>query len=288
MQTPVQSVDDGHCEAVHALLEDELMRGEFSVPRLPDVAVRVVAARESTNAQQLSDIVRGDRALTSYILRIAASAPNRPATPIVSLPHAVAWLGFDEVANMAFTLALQAKMLDVPGQQRKARQLWRHSLACALWSRQLAVLLAANAGLFYLCGLLHDIGKVVTLGLANELARRSSQPLSGEDYARLIAAFHREVAARVVTAWGLPAPILNAVTRWENYADAGSSRRECNVVNAAHRLADCTVIEGKLPARDLFIVDASFRDLGLSSQEGLPLFDSAPQIDAEIDRYLAP
>jgi HD-like signal output (HDOD) protein len=288
MQTPVQFIDDGHCEVVHALLEDELMRGDFSVPRLPDVAVRVVAARESTNAQQLSDIVKADRALSSYILRIAASAPNRPATPIVSLPHAVAWLGFDEVANTAFTLALQAKMLDVPGRQRKARQLWRHSLACALWSRQLAVLLAANTGLCYLCGLLHDIGKVVTLGLANDLARRSSTPLSGDDYARLIEAFHRAVAARVVTAWGLPAPILGVVTRWENYADAGLSRRECNIVNAAHRLADCTEIEGRLPARDLFTVDASFRDLGLSSQESLPLFDSSPQIDTEIDRYLAP
>ena len=29
----------------------------------------------------------------------------------------VAWLGLDEVANIAFTLALQGKMLDVKGQQ---------------------------------------------------------------------------------------------------------------------------------------------------------------------------
>lgn len=288
MQIPMPTADGSHCDIVHGLLEDELTRGDFSIPRLPDVAVRVVAARASTNAQQLSDIVKADRALTLYILRVAASAPNRPATPIVSLPHAVAWLGFNEVANMAFTLALQAKMLDVPGQQRKARQLWRHALASALWSRQLAILLAGDTGLCYLSGLLHDIGKVVTLGLSNAIARRSDIPLQVDDYARLIEAFHREVAARVVTLWGLPAPILTVVKRWESYSEAGSARRECNIVNAAHRLADCTEIEGKLPARDLFTVDASFRDLGLAPQEGLPLFDSAPAIDAELDRYLAP
>ena len=108
-----------------------------------------------------------------YVLRIAASAPNRPAMPIVSLTHAVAWLGLDEVANMAFTLALQPKMLDVPGHQRKARRLWRHSLASALWSRQLALALGREPGLCYLCGLLHDIGKAVTLREAHELARWS-------------------------------------------------------------------------------------------------------------------
>jgi hypothetical protein len=64
------------------------------------------------------DIINADPALTMYVLRVAASAAKRPATPIVSLQHAVAWLGFDEVANIAFTLALQGKMLDVKGQQR--------------------------------------------------------------------------------------------------------------------------------------------------------------------------
>ena len=95
--------------------------------------------RDSINAQQLSDIIASDPTLTMYVLRIAASAANRAVTPITSLPHAVAWLGFDEVANIAFTLALQGRMLDVPGQQRKARRLWRHSLASALWSRQVAL-----------------------------------------------------------------------------------------------------------------------------------------------------
>lgn len=258
------------------------------MPRLPDVAVQVVRARESTNAQQLSDLIKADRALTQYILKVAASAPNRPATPIATLPHAVAWLGYDEVANMAFTLALQSQMLDVPGQQRRARQLWRHSLACALWSRQLAGTLGRDTGLCYLCGLLHDVGKVVTLRAVHDLARRSDNALSHEDAGRLIEDFHREVAARVVTAWGLPPLILAVVKRWERYAEAGAARLECNIVNVGHRLADSTVLEGKLPARDLFLIDPAFRDLGLARPEGVALLESAPAIDAELDRYLAP
>lgn len=290
MQIPMQTrcCETSNCDFVHGLVEQSLARDEFAVPLLPEVAVRVVRTRDSCNAQQLSDIINADPALTMYVLRIAASAANRPATPIASLHHAVAWLGFDEVANIAFTLALQGKMLDVPGHQHKARRLWRHSLASALWSRQLALMVAREAGLCYLCGLLHNIGKAVTLGAAHELAQRSGKKLSSEDYDRLVETFHRDVAARVVSAWGLPPPILTVVTQWEAYENAGAALFECNIVNVAHRLADSTLLESTHLARDLLVADPAYRDLGLSPEDGMPLFDSAAEINAELDRYLAP
>jgi HD-like signal output (HDOD) protein len=287
MRVPVQDPGRNDCDLVHELLEESLLRGEFAVPSLPQVAVRIVRSRESANAQQLSQVIQADPALTMYVLRIVASAPKRPMMPIVSLPHAVAWLGLDEVANMAFTLALQAQMLDVQGHQRKARRLWRHSLASALWSRQLALLLARETGICYLCGLLHDIGKGVTLRAAHELATRSGKHLSNADYDRLLEAFHRDVAECVVRAWGLPAPIVAVATRWDAYSSAGAARFECNIVHVARRLADCTAQGCALPTHQVLVGDASFRELGLSSQEAVPLLDSAAAINAELDRYLA-
>ncbi len=273
---------------MRALLAQSLARGTFAVPKLPEAAVRIVELRESANAQQLSDVIKADRALTLYVLRIAVSAPNRPAMPIVSLSHAVAWLGLDEVANMAFTLALQAKMLDVPGHQHKARRLWRHSLASALWSRQLALALGREPGLCYLCGLLHDIGKAVTLREAHELARWSGSTLAGADYDAIVDEFHRAVAKCVVISWAMPAPIVAVVTHWNASipADAGSS--ECDIVNAARRLADCTAGGAALPAQGLLLEDPAFRALGLSGDELTQTLESDRAINAELDRYLAP
>jgi HD-like signal output (HDOD) protein len=284
---PVERADD--CDFVHGLLEQCLARDQLAVPLLPEVAIRVVdiGAKETSNAQLLADIINADPALTMHVLRIAASAANRPATPIASLSHAVAWLGFDEVANIAFTLALQGKMLDVPGQQHKARRLWRHSLASALWSRQLAHMLARETGLSYLCGLLHNIGKVVTLGAVHELARRAAKTLSGEDYDRLIEIFHRHIGAQVVTVWRLPPPVLTVISQWEAYASAGVARVESNIVHVAHRLADCTLMEATPLARDLLAVDPAYTDLGLRPRDGEPLFNSSAAINAELDRYLA-
>jgi HD-like signal output (HDOD) protein len=279
-----------NCAIVHGLLEKCLVSDALTVPLLPEVAVRVVRVgpQDSTSARQLADIINADPTLTMYVLRVAASAAKRPASPILSLPQAVAWLGFDEVANIAFTLALQGKMLDVRGQKHKARRLWRHSLASALWARQLAHMLAQETGMCYLCGLLHNIGKVVTLGAVHELAQRSGRKLVSEEYDRLIETFHHHIGARVITAWALPSPVLTVTSQWEAYAEAGAARFESNVVHVAHALADMTLLESTPLARDLLVTHPAYRDLGLTSADGEPLFDSAAAINAELDRYLAP
>jgi HD-like signal output (HDOD) protein len=277
-------------DVIRGLVEQHLARDELAIPVLPDVAVRVVRSgtNDSGNAHVLADIIHADPALTRYVLRIVASAAQRPVSPIVSLPHAVAWLGLDEVANIAFTLALQVKMLDVKGQQRKARRLWRHSLASALWSRQLAHMLHRETGVCYLSGLLHDIGKVVTLGAVHEVAQRADHELAGQDYDRLIDVFNREVGKRVISAWTLPSPVPNVISRWQDYSTAGAVQWESNVVNVAHKLADFSLREPTMLTRNLLMMDQGYRDLGLSAEDGAPLFDSAMSINLEMDRYLSP
>jgi HD-like signal output (HDOD) protein len=277
-------------ERVRGLVERCVARGQLAVPCLPDVAVRIVRSQptSSGDAHGLAHIIHADSALTQYVLRIVSSAAKRPAMPITSLQHAIAWLGLDEVANIAFTLALQGRMLHVEGQHRKARRLWRHSLASALWARQLSHLLARDTGLCYLCGLLHDIGRAVSLGAIHEIAHRAGESLVGEQYDWLIETFNREVGERVMSAWALPAPVPTVVARWDSYASAGAVRWESNVVNVAHKLADFTLHEPSMMTREQLLMDLSYRDLGLSSQHAEGIFDSTAAINAELDRYLSP
>jgi HD-like signal output (HDOD) protein len=277
-------------DAVHDLVQRHLARGALAIPELPDVAVRVVRSgtKNSGNAQILAEIIHADAHLSEYVLHIVASAAKRPAVPIASLQHAIAWLGIDEVANIAFTLALQTKMLHVHGQQRKARRLWRHSLASALWSRQVAHRLGGETGLVYLCGLLHNIGKVVTLGAVHDIAQCAGLELDGDDYDRLIGIFHRDVGKRVVCAWSLPPPVPAVIAHWDNYPGAAEVKWESNVVNVAHKLADFTLHEPEMMKRAVFMLDQGFRDLGLSGQDATQLFDTTASINAEMDRYLSP
>jgi HD-like signal output (HDOD) protein len=277
-------------EAVRGLVEQHIARNKLVIPTLPTVAVKVVRSgtKNSGNAHLLADIIHADPALAKYVLRIASSAAKRPSMPITSLQHAIAWLGLDDVANIAFTLALQGKMLHVEGQHRKARRLWRHSLASALWARQLSSMLGRETGLGYLCGLLHNIGRAVALGAIHEVAERAGQHLDGNEYDCLIDIFQREVGTRVISAWALPPPVPAVVARWDNYASAGALSWESNVINVAHKLADFTLHEPCMLTRELLVQDPGYRDLGLAAQDAEALFDSAALINAELDRYLSP
>jgi len=284
-----QERPDGYTQ-VFAGVQNYLACDELSIPILPDVAVRVVGSgmKKSADAHTLTDIISRDASLTMYVLRIAASAAKRPVKRIVSLQHALAWLGIDEVANIAFTLALQGKMLDVKGHQRKARRLWRHSLASALWARQLAHMLCRDMGVCYLCGLLHNIGKGVTLGAVHEVAQRERITLSADDYDRLVETFHHDIGVQVVNSWSLPEPVPSIIARWQDYPSAGSVQWESNVVNLAHLFADFTLHETTMLKRDELIDAQAYRDLGLRQSDSDTLFDSASSVDAELDRYLSP
>jgi HD-like signal output (HDOD) protein len=277
-------------EAVRGLVEEHIARNQLVIPSLPTVAVRVVRSgtKNSGDAHLLADIIQADPALAQYVLRIASSAAKRPSMPITSLQHAIAWLGLDDVANIAFTLALQGKMLHVEGQHRKARRLWRHSLASALWARHLSAMQARETGLCYLCGLLHNIGRAVTLGAVHDVAQRAGRALAGNEYDCLIELFSRDVGKRVISAWALPPPVPAVTARWDSYAAAGAVSWESNVVNVAHKLADFTLHEPCMLTRELLVLDQGYRDLGLSAQDAEPLFDSTTSINAELDRYLSP
>jgi HD-like signal output (HDOD) protein len=277
-------------ETVRGLVEQHIARNKLVIPTLPTVAVRVVRSgtKNSGDAHLLADIIHTDPSLAKYVLSIASSAAKRPSMPITSLQHAIAWLGLDDVANIAFTLALQGKMLHVEGQHRKARRLWRHSLASALWARQLSSMLGRETGLCYLCGLLHNIGRAVVLGAIHEVAECAGQHLAGNEYDCLIDIFQGDVGTRVISAWGLPPPVPSVIAHWDSYASAGAVSWECNVVNVAHKLADFTLHEPCMLTRELLMLDPAYRDLGLAAQDADPLFNSTAQINAELDRYLSP
>ena len=290
-QLSVKSQEElDNLDAVRCLVEQHIARDELIIPVLPPVAVRVVRSgtKNSGNAHLLADIIHTDPALAQYVLRIACSAAKRPSKPITSLQHAIAWLGLDDVANIAFTLALQGKMLHVEGQHRKARRLWRHSLASALWARQLSAMLNRETGLCYLCGLLHDIGRAVTLGAVHDVAERAGLELAANEYDCLIDIFHRDVGKRVIFAWALPPPVPAVVALWESYAAAGALSWESNVVNLAHKLADFTLHEPCMLTRELLVLDQAYRDLGFVGHDAESLFDSTAGINAELDRYLSP
>jgi len=133
-----------------------------------------------------------------------------------------------------------------------------------------------------------DAPDAVTLGAAHDLAQRAQVKLTGDEYDRLVETFHRHIGTQVLSAWGMPATVIATATHWEAYEAAGPMRLECNIVNVAHRLANCTLTDSIRLSRDLLVVEPAYQDLGFAAVDAIALFDAAGSINADLDTYLPP
>lgn len=280
----------GSVSTVHERLEQRLAAGALEMPMLPEVAVRVMrlSGDPRSNAAQLAALIKADVALSSALLRVANSVARRPAEPVRTLQQAVAWLGIDETSNIAFTLALQGRLLSIPGQNRTVRRLWRHALASALWARQLAERVAYDPNTCYLCGLLHGVGKPIALAIVHELAGGAGVQIPAQQYDELVETFHRPIGLAAGAAWSLPPTVLGTMAQWEAYASAGDLRIECNIVALAHRLADATLEESLPLGHELLAAEPVYRDLGLEPRDAIALAAAIPQVGVEVGAYFPP
>ena len=181
-----------------------------NLPPIPLVAVQVMKAvmDPKTSVSDLSKIISTDSVLVSRILKVANSAFYGCTRSIKTLQMAITVLGFKTIKNMVIALSTKTMYSTTSPTERF---LWEHSLSTAL----AAQILAKECGLgqsedVFICGLLHDIGKVI---LSDQNPNSYGRVLA--DYikaAESIVGFekeqfgftHAEVGGALCRSWKLP------------------------------------------------------------------------------------
>lgn len=282
-----QLVAADNYEFIRGLFRGQMTRGELDLPVLPEVAARVVAVAGSpdTDAAGLARMITGDQALAAHVMRVAKSAIHQPRQPIESLQHAISWLGMAEVADIAFTVAVQGKLLNVPGQRARAQKLWKQAVGTGQWSRLVADTAGCQGEPSYLAGLLHEIGKPASLQAIVELSRRAAAPLTEEEIDALIAEFHTEVGVKLAAAWKLPDAVVSVVGGWRSWETAPECKDACAVVYLAHHLAEhMLALSGSLAA-DALASDPVAAHFGWGLPEILGLCGHTEHVRALVAGY---
>lgn len=222
--------------ALHGLVAERLGTGAIALPLLPQVANQVLAltSQPTVDALQLSNLIHRDPALAGQVLRIANSPAYMPSMPIVSLQQAVARLGMEAVTEIVLAASLQSGTFKVPGYEAELKRLWRHAVASGVFAKEIARLLRSNVESAFLCGLLHAVGKPALLQVISDAQRSRAaaaghRHVSGEELAALLNEFHRGVGMRIAATWGLPQPVLNAISWYADFEAATAGRREAAV-----------------------------------------------------------
>jgi putative nucleotidyltransferase with HDIG domain len=214
------------------------------LPPFPAIATRVLQllAREDVPLQQVVELIRADAAFSAGILRAANSALFGLASRVETVKHAVMVMGVDRVRTLALTVALSS-YLRAALRIEALRRCWRHSLACALLSEELASVCCMPTDRAFTAGLLHDVGRLGLL-VAYPVQYANAVLVSDENGFDLLQTErdlfdidHGEAGRWLMREWKLPEEFHEVAAR--HHQDLLPTRFDLlEVVSLACRLAD--------------------------------------------------
>lgn len=187
-------------EPLNAELAARLAKAVDSMPAFPKSVQKILELTRDAGCspKDLVQVIDKDPVITVKVLRVVNSAYFGLADPITSIDHAVVFMGFNLIKNLALGIAALGML---PGDARAGfdgQRYLMHSLTTAGFSRHLAKSLRlGDANDCFIAGLLHDFGKVVmaqfmptefqqALALSHEkkiLLHSALQEVAGVDHA---------------------------------------------------------------------------------------------------------
>jgi putative nucleotidyltransferase with HDIG domain len=202
------------------VLSDELANLIDTLPQFPD---NIISINRLLNApdSKLSDIaqfISTDVALSGDLLKMVNSASFGLSNPCRSITDAVKMVGMRGIRNLLYSIGATQSLGEATP---NAAALWKHANQTAFYSYNLARnYFAGDRRLVedaYVCGLLHDMGKIV-LEAANEKLFKTVLEICGAKGipSTLIETLasgtnHAEVGAKIAEKWNFPDVITNII-----------------------------------------------------------------------------
>src|SRR3954469_944130 len=232
------------------------------LPTLPSVAVKVmeVTGRDDSSAAEVVELISADQSLTAKILQLVHRATAGVRGEVNSVERAVVLLGFEAVRSAVLAVSV-FQSLDTdqnrPHSRFNREEFWKHCIAVASCAELIAETARARREELvpseaFVCGLLHDLGKValdVMLPKSFDRVVEAADLLRGNiaDVERsVIGLDHMVIGKRLAEKWNLPATIRDCMWLHGQNPDAlPATVKNARVVNLV-TLADAIVREQHL------------------------------------------
>jgi HD-like signal output (HDOD) protein len=273
--------------AVRRELASLLEQRRLDLPAMPEHASRALAlaARPVADARALARLIASDQPLAARVMKVARAAAYQPSSPIGSLGQAIAWLGAGEVADIVFSASIQRTLLGAAAPRPRVLRQWQASVACAIWSEEVAGMARRHRGIGYLCGLMHDAGKLVAQLASTDLAGKLGVLLSEDDYDALTGEFHQPLGLLLVQQWNLPEVVAACIRGWQDPQLAGEFADDARVVHIAHHVAEMVIGQGVEIARETLPRNAAIDQLHIGPDRIKALIDRSGWVMGQVRAY---
>jgi len=201
-------------------LSQRLTSAVDGMPALPKSVEKILELTRDVNCtpKDLVQVIDKDPVVTVKILKVVNSAYYSLPKQITSISHAVVYLGFNTIKNLALSIAAIGMLSKRNDAGFDVDQYLLHSLSTAGIAKLLALQIDdADPMDCFIAGLLHDFGKVVFAQFMpsefrQALSNCQSDGSSLHEALRLsIGADHAVVGAMLVEKWRFPAELISTI-----------------------------------------------------------------------------
>ncbi len=193
------------------------------LPSLPETYVELITEMNSPNASidGAAQIIARDVGMSAKVLQLINSSFFGLPVHVASVEHAAALLGLNVLRPLVLTSEVFQQFDDTELGGFSLHAFVDHALCTAMLARRIATLEGAKAETIdnaLLAGLLHDVGQIVIAknlpedyAVVRQLVHDSQKTLS-ELEEEAFGATHAEVGGYLLSLWGLPTDLVEAVT----------------------------------------------------------------------------
>jgi putative nucleotidyltransferase with HDIG domain len=257
------------------------------LPPMPQVVLDLQAAlaKEDVSLDAVADTVSHDQALAAKTLRIANCSFYGVPSRVVSIRQAIGILGLRSVSTLVLAAAVSDRFPRIACAGFDLGRYWRHSVAVALCSREIARRIRLDTDAAFTAGLLHDLGRLVMASQTPQELERVYVRRAERDVPMLqaereaLGSDHAELGAEVGVRWRFGTEIVNAM-RLHHEPPAAPRATIVDVVHVADNVAHALNI-AQDPAEIVPVLDSSaWNRVGLSQVQWFTVFENT---EAELD-----
>ncbi|MGD8492860.1 MAG: HDOD domain-containing protein [Desulfobacterales bacterium] len=195
------------------------------IPTLPTIVFELnkYLRDPDTSIKTVCDTIEKDQAIALKILKLVNSVFYGFKSKISDLRNAVVLLGYNAVRNAIVSLSvINAFLKRVKLMDFDISQFWKHSLAVAVTSKNIAQLSKKESpDNCFVGGLLHDVGKVILAQYFPKLFEAVWSTLQNEHLTfyeaeqKSLPIDHSKIGAHLAAKWQLPQGLIDAI-RWHH------------------------------------------------------------------------
>ena len=208
-------------------------RNRFELPVLPDMAIRLnqLVSSPRTTANDLENLIVTDQSVATQVLKTANTILYRGRFEVNSLKSAVIRLGMRKIRSTVFSIVMRATILKGKKIDIIARNLWKHSISCALLSEffEKRISKKTKQEELFTSALLHDIHKVVILAICRDETRQLQNYFPGKEVLDYIyQKFFDSIFSKLAQKWKLPECVIETIPKLGNFNE--SNQKEMTAI----------------------------------------------------------